>query len=274
MSRQTVKRRNHEVPKGLLRNWLAQDGSKQGLHFIDLSNGKLCFEQGRNANFAITDFLYVPERDNGERDDALEDWFSVDEDGLAHFARGAENGSLGSLSEKRLNQAIRACIALGHRSAYGMYMRMLALGPITGSPHVTAVDSVLSSIGHKFQAFRNWDFMVLHDLPVSLLISEQPFMDLTHRETEGVMIPLGPRSLMLGTPPATANRSEMQIGVQRATPAHRRIAEMHNQFAIEMARQWVVAGTGAELSAIASNLTPEKVMIRRKTDRSIFRFAK
>lgn len=269
MSQGTVKRRNHEVPKGLLRNWLGQDGSKEGIHFIDLSNGKLRFEQGKNANFAITDFLYVPERENGERDDGLENWFSVDEDGLAQFARRAGDGSLSSLSEKSVNQAIRACIALGHRSAYSMYMAMSALGPSNGSRHITAVDNVVNSIAHKFQAFRNWEFLILYDLPVSLFISERPFLDFTPRDADMVMMPLGPRSLMLGSPPSAANRAEMQINVQKATSIHRRIAEMHNHASIEMARQWVIAGTRAELGSIASDLTPEKVMKRRQTDRVI-----
>lgn len=263
-----VKRRNHEVPKGLLRNWIGRNGSKEGLHFVDLSDGRLRFEEGKNANFAITDYLYVPERENGERDDALEDWFSVDEDGLARFARSAGNGSFGALSEKVVNQAVRASIALGHRSAYSMYMTMLALGLINGSGHSTAVDNVLSSIGRKFQSFRNWDFVILYDLPVPLLISERPFLDFTPREASMVMMPLGPRALMLGSPP-NATRSEMQIGFQKAEAFHQRIAEMYNQACIEMARQWLVAETSAQLTAILTDLTPDKVISRRKTDLTI-----
>lgn len=52
-----VKRRNHEVPKGLLKNWLGRYGSEEGLHHVDLTNGNLRFEKGREANFAITAFV-------------------------------------------------------------------------------------------------------------------------------------------------------------------------------------------------------------------------
>ena len=115
----SVKRRNHEVPKGLLKNWLSSRGVDEGFHYVDLSTHDLRFEKGKEAKFAITDYLYVPERKEGKRDDALENWFSVDENGLAQFARSAAAGKLQSFKNpKFLNQAIRGCIALGSRNAY------------------------------------------------------------------------------------------------------------------------------------------------------------
>lgn len=269
MSQKNLKRRNHEVPKGLLKNWLGTEGKKQGLHYVDLTNGNLMFEEGRNANFAITDFLYVPVRENDERDDALEDWFAVDEGSLADFARCRTDRDFNNLTEKVLNKAIRACISLGQRSAYSMYMAMNVFQMGATAPHAAAVDNFSRSVGSKFMAFRNWDFLVLYDLPVPVLISDRPFLDLTPRNMDLVMISLGPRSLLLGSAPSSAGRSEMLIAVQKATPDHRRIAALHNQACIAMARHWVVAGTRTELEAIASSLTPEKVLERRQTDRVI-----
>lgn len=265
-----VKRRNHEVPKGLLKNWLGREGSKQGLHYIDLTAGGIRFEEGKEASFAITDYIYVPERPDGERDDSLEDWFSIDENGLAVFAHRAAAGTLSSFNNQKLIiQAIRACIALGNRSAYCMFMALTVLESLSGAPHEAAVANVLRSIGQKFRAFSAWDFTILYDLPVPLLISERPFLDFTPRGHNMVFMALGPRSLMMGTSSNQLNRPEMMISVARATFAHERIAKMHNHAAIEMARQWVVAGTRAELEAIQTELTPEKVLKRRKTDRVI-----
>lgn len=265
-----VKRRNHEVPKGLLKSWIGQEGGKDGLHYIDLSTGALCFERGREASFAITDHIYVPERANGERDDALEDWFSVDENGLAVFAQMAAAGTLARFTnEKLINQAIRACIALGNRSAYSMFMAITASGVADGSPHEFAVANILRSTGQKFRAFSTWDFLVLYNLPVPLLISERPFLDFTPRGQDMVLMALGPRSLMIGTPCDNPSRRQMSLGVGPAKPEHQRMAAIHNHMSVEMARQWVVASSRAELEAFADELTPEKVLARRQTDRVI-----
>ncbi len=106
MSGKIVKRRNHEVPKGLLKNWLGSEDGHEGAYYIDLSSGELKFDKGKEVAFAITDHLYVPLRLNGERDDALEDWFSIDENGLALFARSAATGALESFTnQKMINQA-------------------------------------------------------------------------------------------------------------------------------------------------------------------------
>lgn len=265
-----VKRRNHEVPKGLLKSWLGREGSKDGLHYVDLSTGGLCFEEGGEASFAITDYIYVPERINGERDDALEDWFSVDENGLAVLAQRAAAGTLASFTNKKLiNQAIRACIALGNRSAYSMFMAITASGVADGSPHEFAVANILRSTGQKFKAFSTWDFLVLYNLPVPLLTSERPFLDFTPRGTDMVVMALGPRSLMIGTPCDDPTRRQMSMRVGPAKPEHQRIATMHNHMSVEMARQWVVASSRAQLEALAGELTPEKVLRRRQTDRML-----
>jgi hypothetical protein len=266
-----VKRRNHEVPKGLLKSWLGRENGKGGFHYIDLSTGALCFEEGREASFAITDYIYVPQRVNGERDDALEDWFSIDENGLAVFSQKAAAGTLASFTnEKLIKQAIRACIALGNRSAYSMFMAITASGAADSSPHEFAVANILRSTGQKFRAFSTWDFLVLYNLPVPLLISERPFLDFTPRGHDMVVMALGPRSLMIGTPCDDPSRRQMSIGVGPAKPEHARIATMHNHMSVEMARQWVVASSRAELEALADELTPEKVLVRRQTDRVIF----
>lgn len=265
-----VKCRNHEVPKGLLKNWLGSQNSDRGLHHIDLSTGELRFEKGRRADFAITEHLYVPERANGKRDDALEDWFSIDESGLALFARSAAAGTLATFNnEKLINQAIRACIALGQRSAYSMFMAVSVLESKTGSAHEAAVANVMRSISHKFRALSTWEFIVLYHLPIPLLISERPFLDFTSRGPAMIMMALGPRSLLLGTAPDHPSGSKMQIAGGPAGPEHQRIATMHNHATVEMARQWVVAKTREELDAVCSELTPAKVLIRQQTDRII-----
>ncbi|MBY3044848.1 hypothetical protein [Rhizobium leguminosarum] len=258
------------MPKGLLKSWVGREGSEVGIHYVDLSTGAVRFEKGREACFAITNYIYVPERINGERDDALEDWFSVDENGLAVFSQQAAAGTLGSFTnEKLISQAIRACIALGNRSAYSMFMAISATEAADRSPHEFAVANILRSCSQKFRAFSAWDFRVLYDLPVPLLISERPFLDFTPRGQDMVVMALGPRAILMGTPSGDPKRPQMSLGVCPATPEHSRVAIMHNFATKEMARQWVVASSRSELEAMLPQLTPEKVLERRKTDRVI-----
>lgn len=84
-----------------------------------------------------------------------------------------------------------------------------------------------------------------------------------------VLMPLGPRALMMGTSGNRPSASEMQLGVGSARPAHERIAKMYNHASVEMARQWIVTESRAELEAIHRELTREKVLTRRQTDRVI-----
>lgn len=266
----TVKRRNHEVPKGLLKNWLGSRGTVEGFHYVDLSTQDLRFEEGREAQFAITEYLYVPERSDGRRDDSLEDWFSVDENGLAQFARSAAAGKLQSFrNQKLLNQAIRGCIALGSRNAYSMYMATQAMHPVNQSVHELSVANVLNSIALKFKMFASWQFTILHDLPAPLLINERPFMEITPLRLESVAMPLSPRTLMVGTPNGALGENRMKISWLQAGPEHCNIAAIVNQFTLKMARQWIVANSYEELDALQSELTSERLRERMQTDKLI-----
>lgn len=122
MTKAPLKKRNHTVPRCLLKNWVSVRGGESGISYFDIERQQKFFERGKNARFAIFDYLYVPYREDGRRDDSLEDWFSKDENGLALVAKAAHDGELGKLTKmKYINQAARACIALGYRSPYQMY---------------------------------------------------------------------------------------------------------------------------------------------------------
>jgi hypothetical protein len=87
------KRKNHEVSKCLLLNWLHDTILPVGIHYFDLQQYEQKFEVGRRANFAATEYLYTPAVSARERQAAVEDWFSVDETALGMLAKAAHNGS-------------------------------------------------------------------------------------------------------------------------------------------------------------------------------------
>lgn len=280
MSNPSVKRRNHEVPRGLLKNWIGLRGPDRGFHYWDLHDFKYKFEKGKQAQFAITEYLYVPQIKSGERDDALEDWFSVDENGLAFFARAAQTGQLENNGKpKLLSKAIRACVALGSRSAYQFYCVGTQLArheevAKTSTVHLAVVQNAWKFSAAKFREFMNWDFLVLYDLPVELLVNERPFSDwsMTTPPIERVTMPLGPTALLIGYPPANRNRKEAVLEWYRSTDEGRiaeiarRIVEPHNHLIVVTARQWIVSRTEQQLTALASELTEDRLEERLRLD--------
>lgn len=270
-----IRRKNHEVPKGLLKNWLGTSlAGEVGIHYLPVGSLPK-FETGEHANFAIFKDLYVPNIAPGGRDDSLEVWFSVDENGLAPFAKAAQTGTLDK-RPKIVGQALRACIALGYRCSYHSFMVAQSLETddkikSAEAAHLETVKNSWAIYAHKFKQFSNWSYLILHDLPGSLLVNEQPFRDWTLREGMPpiVTMALGPNALLMGTPPDGPPRQGSSVGI---TPASDRadIVKMHNHIVIETARQWVVSTSEAQLQAIAGDLTYEKVSQRRRTDREVW----
>jgi hypothetical protein len=271
------KRRNHEVPKGLLKNWIDRTQNKTGHHYFDIDKQAQKFEEGNKAKFAITDYLYVPFDAKGERDDTLENWFSIDENGLAIFSSAFQNGDINSIKNNQLyiNQAIRSCIALGYRSAFHFYKTSETISRndqiAANAMHHEMVQNAWRVYELKFKQFRNWDFMVLYNLPIDLLINERPFHDWTLKGDgfECVSMPIAPSALLIGTAPPDKSRESLTFSC-RASADKRDFCERHNHFVIETARQWVVSKTPEQMQMICGELTRSKVEERKKKDRTIF----
>lgn len=272
-----VKRRNHEVPRGLLRNWIGSCGGKARFHYRSLHDFQTKFEVGQQAKFAITDYLYVPYSEKGERDDELENWFSIDENSLAKLAKAARRGRPEQITQHKLiTQAIRACVALGYRSAYQFYCtteffarNQRAPGP--GIVHHAAVQNAWHTYRLKFAQLLNWDYRILYGLCADLLTNDRPFHDWTLRSPPQslVTMPLAPSALLIGKPPDDQERRELTFAF---VPFHGNdsIIDQHNRFILETARHWVVAKTEAQLAAIAAELLRRRVQERMKLDRGVF----
>jgi hypothetical protein len=276
MTGSPVKKNNHEVPCGLLKNWLSNRRGISGHYYIEVGSNRPIFNPGRKAKFAVTEYLYVPHTSASQRDDSLEDWFMVDENELARFAQAAQRGNLrGQLKPKAVEQSIRACIALGSRSAYHFFMvaNWFKQNPefrTEGTLHLQAVQNARTMFEVKWAQFKNWDFTVLYNIPNALLINEQPFRDWTLRENgpEMITMPLGPHTLLAGSPPKMPNRQFMEIGVKDHSN-DRSLAQLHNSSVVETARQWVVGTSEDQLSAIAASLSKPEVERRTETDRGV-----
>jgi len=270
------KRKNHEVSRCLLLNWLDDTVEPAGINYFDLKNYVQKFEVGKRANFAITEYLYTPKVSAAQRQADIEDWFSVDETALGMLARAAHNGAPNEFPDdaRFVRRAIRGCISLGCRSAYSFYL--IALLP--GLPDMLGVDSshkalvanCWNQIANRFSAFLGWDFSIVYDLPGGLLINEQPFRDWTLRPDAPpfITMPLSPTALLMGRPPQEKRYPQMQLS-WIPSPTRTAFVQQHNNFVVETARQWVAGPNRRIISEVAPRLTEELVRQRQATDRHV-----
>lgn len=84
-------RRNHFVPRFILKNWVTQGHRYEGVYCFDIEEDRSYFASARGKSglgFAAADDLYIPVV-NGDRSTALEKWFSSFEGPLSHVTRQA-----------------------------------------------------------------------------------------------------------------------------------------------------------------------------------------
>lgn len=271
-----VKRKNHEVSKCLLHNWLDSSANPPRVHYFDLRDHQQKFEVGKQAKFATTDYIYTPLIRSDDRDSSFEDWLSVDESGLGLLAKAAHHGSpdLMPSDSKNMSRAIRACIALGCRSAYSFAMiakiPQLADMLEVDTCHQALIKNAMNILRAKYIQFSNWDFSIFYNLPDSLIINEQPFRDWTLRPDSSpwVSMPLAPNALLSGQPPKEPERSEMRVAWVRA-PDQGSLVDQHNKFVVNTARQWVAADSARTISEFGPELSEERDRQRRATDRHV-----
>jgi hypothetical protein len=271
-----LKKYNHEVSKCLLASWIDESGKSPGHHYFDIQSQKAKFEVGRRAKFAASEYLYMPINAKDERDQSLEDWLSIDESGLGLLCKAAHNNdpSIMPVDNTLAQRALRACVSLGLRSAYQFYMIAQIPGLSdrmgTTTSHQSLAKNAFRAIQARFLRFSNWDFKIFFNSSVHLLIGEQPFRDWSLRDdlAESITMPLSPTALLVGTPPSDRNQRHMSLAWYSA-PGRPTFAEMHNDFVVKTARQWIVASSAAQLMAVTPLLSLELVRERIAKDRIV-----
>lgn len=267
------KRRNHTVPKALLKRWRVENGGHQGHWVLDCDTGAVSFHLGKEASFAIRDYCYVPVRSTpgggAHRDESLEDWFSVGESALANTTDVILRGG-GRMKQCDFDQLLAAAILLGYRSAYEYQMMEKAIR--TASPQASADEVGSLTVDHfrnlyrlKLAEFSDWSFSIFHGFPAPLVVCDRPLFDMTlHRSaTQTVLIPLGPDWLLVGSPRKAGEA--LRDGIS-SYPATEKLMEMANRFTVERARHFVV-GTREQLLHIASqNFSGEQFAKRKAAD--------
>jgi len=117
-------------------------------------------------------------------------------------------------------------------------------------------EDVRSTWGGVREQLLRYDFTIFHGLPQPLLISDTPFIDWRVRAKPAlpfVSLPLGPYSLLVGTPSARTTRSAPLLWKQ--APAMGPFRD-HNRYQVEGARRWLVATTDEQLIAVQARFAP------------------
>lgn len=266
-----AKRRNHTVPKAILKNWLI-DADENPHHLLLVCNSaEVKKHAGKEAGFAITDWRYVPVNDSADaglhRDESLEDWFSKGENYLASVTQKIRSGS-SNISRAEFSGLISAAVALGFRSSYEyelMEKLILRLEPTLTSNEACyeVVQYFKSLYEKKISQFEDWDFIFLISPDKKLLIGDRPLFDMTlHRlNAKAVHIPLAPNLLMVGIPPETPGKQSFAVREYNGS-----LFEQTNAMTAKLAREFIVGSSVAELSVLLPMFEPEAFNSRKVED--------
>ncbi|WP_177341067.1 DUF4238 domain-containing protein [Comamonas thiooxydans] len=273
-----AKRRNHTVPKALLKRWLSQHEGSKGYWTLDCASGDIRFEQGEKASFAISDYRYVPVRTTEGRapyrDEAVEDWFSKGENDLAFVTDLVlEKKPLGSFGKKILGFT-EAAILLGFRSAYEYEMLERVItdpGSALSQDDISryVIDYFQKAYKYKLRQFANWDWQIIPAKDEDLLVCDRPLFDMTvnRLQEELLAIPLAPRLMLVAVPPKDRHRTISSLTVADVTTS--KIISLANNFTVQRARQFVVAASFEQLEQLKAEFSSEAFQARKATDRIV-----
>jgi hypothetical protein len=277
---QDVKRKNHQVTRGYLANWSCKDDKNtKCIWYINIEKQKVLCSQGEAAGFAVSDWLYVPKLISGNRDPVLENWFAGYERDLCKLARISRYGRpkmrVSATSEEN---AIKGCINLGFRSKYSL--DGIASHYRTQRPELSEEQTVLAALQtlHNasvsfFEIFRKTVFTVAYNLPVKLVLDEDPFhiSRLESGKILGVQMALSPTSLMFGLPDTKyINEDRLFKGFKinwLDGAGFPDLSNKYNRTSINGARQWLVCSSKEQAQNILPDLSTEKVAKRALKDR-------
>jgi hypothetical protein len=238
----------------ILKNWVWEHG-RVGTRYLDCTDGEIKFDDGKKARYASESIFYV-QLESDEHGSADETGPTIHEGALARFLRAAQLGKpeeAGSVVD--VQRAAQDCVELGLVCAYQedaqRALARYALEPMFEDEIRVAV---VADVRAKYLGLRAqlalYDFTVFHGLPAPLLVSEAPFIDWRVRAQPVqpfVTLPLGPYSLLVGTPSGKKSRAGPVLWKPASVMGP---FKDHNRLLVERARRWLVATSDDQLAAV------------------------
>jgi hypothetical protein len=243
-----------------LKNYVWEHG-RVGTRYLDCVDGEIKFDDGKKSRFAAEKYVYVALGKDAV-DDPKTEGPAIQEAGLARFLRAAQFGKpeeAGSAAE--VQRAVHDCVELGIFSAYQIDAQQAMARYAQEAMFDDEIRAaVVADIRRVYVGMREqlalYDFTVLHGLPTPLLFSETPFIDWRVRASPAlplVSLPLGPYSLLVGTP---SGRTSRAAPVAWKTAVSMGSLKDHNRHMVERARLWLVATSDDQLVAVQSRFKP------------------
>src|SRR5882672_8062467 len=246
-----------------LKNWVWEHGHIH-TRYLDCRDGEVKADDGKKARFASEKIFYVSL--SKDADDTTHATGAATQEGnLARFLSAAQLGQpekAGSVAD--VQRAAQDCIELGLVCAY---QQDASLAHARYSQEAMFEDeiraAVIADIRRAYVGLREqlalYDFTVFHDLPAPLLINESPFIDwrVSVRPAQPfVSLPLGPGSLLVGTPSGKKSRVGPVLWKNVAVMGP---FKEHNRILVAATRLWLVATTDEQLIALQSRFAPPSV---------------
>lgn len=241
-----------------LKNWVWEHGHVH-TRYLDCRDGEIKSDEGRKSRFANEKILYVPLR----KDAAADATGPVIHEGqLARFVTAAHLGKpteAGAVAD--VQRAAQDCIELGVVCAYQQdalraQARYAAEAMFDDEIRAAVIEDIRRGYGGMREQLALYDFTVFHGLPAPLLINETPFIDWRVRAKPAqpfVSMPLGPYSLLVGTPSGKKSRAGPVLW---KTVAAMGPFKDHNRLIVESARSWIVATSEDQLVAVQGRFAP------------------
>lgn len=236
-----------------LRNWVWEHG-RVGTRYLDCSSGEIRFDEGKKAHFASEDHVYISLHKNADMTSQTAP--ALHEGGLARLLHAAQQGRPADAgSPVEIQRAVQDCVELALISAYQLDAQR-ARARYEQEPmfddeiRAAVVEDVRRAWVGVREQLALYDFTIFYGIPQPLLISDAPFIDWRVRAKPAlpfVSLPLGPYSLLVGTPSARTSRSAPPLWKQATAMGPFRD---HNRHQADSARRWLVATTDELLVAV------------------------
>jgi len=238
----------------ILKNWVWEHG-RVGTRYLDCTSGEIGFDDGKKSRFAAGSIYYVPLGNSADAA-AAETAPAIHESALARFLRAAQLGKpeeAGPVAD--VQRAAQDCVDLGLVCAYQgdaqSALKRYVLEPMFEDEIRAAV---VADIRTRYVGLRTqlalYDFTVFYGLPTPLLINEAPFIDWrVHAQPVQpfVTLPLGPYSLLVGTPSGKKSRAGPVLWKPASVMGP---FKDHNRYIVERARRWIAATADDQLVAV------------------------
>lgn len=242
-----------------LRNWVWEHG-RVGTRYLDCATGEIRFDEGKKSNFAGEGHVYVSLLKDA--DAAAHAQPVVHEAGLVRLLRAAQQGrSAEAGSPAEVQRAVQDCLELALISAYqrdaqAAQARYAQEPMFDDEIRAAVIEDVRRTWVAAREQLLHYDFTIFYGFPQPFLICDAPFIDWRVRAKPAlplVSMPVGPYSLLVGTPSARTSRSAPLLWKEAPVMGPFRD---HNGHQVDSARRWLVATTDEQLAAVQARFAP------------------